>query len=354
MLVLLVHSTSTGVVGLSADSTLYSVYNFLNIIGAAGVPTFILLGSFVLFYNYYDRELSGKMLLSFYVKRLKYIVIPYVLFSILYFGLKWFLYYDYPSLSFAMEKFLGHLALGKAHPHLYYLFIIFQLYILFPIFLYIIQKNSFVRKHLIVIGLLLQWVWVLLNKYYFGFEMKASIAFSYLAFYFIGAYIGVNYESIRTKMKEADYRSKIVSFIYFGFGAMIVIYPSYIYLERTGMLSQMETRFPLFLVQNFQEFGWFMQGTFGALVIFYAAHQLCKVVGEKARKVFVEIGATSFGIYLIHPFFLIATRSLLPSADPIVFHAWQLATFVFIFFISWLVVRLTYRYMPMPWIWFGR
>ena len=39
-------------------------------------------------------------------------------------------------------EFLEKLLLGKAYTHLYYIFIIVQFYLLFPLLLYILKKNQ--------------------------------------------------------------------------------------------------------------------------------------------------------------------------------------------------------------------
>ena len=55
-----------------------------------GTPTFIFLSSLVLFYNYYDRPTTKKLIGGFYKKRLLYIIIPYTLFSVFYFAIALF------------------------------------------------------------------------------------------------------------------------------------------------------------------------------------------------------------------------------------------------------------------------
>lgn len=68
----------------------------------------------------------------------------------------------------------------------------------------------------------------------------------------------------------------------------------------------------------------------------------------------VEIGAVSFGVYLIHPLLLLVFRTLLPSGTPAVFHSWQLFTLIVVFFGSWVIVRLTFNYLPCNWVIFGK
>lgn len=351
--VLLVHSSSTGVATVPHDSFFYPFYNFFNIAGKLGTPTFILLSSFVLFYTYFDRDMTRKLIGGFYLKRLKYILLPYFLFSGLYFGLKWYIHYDYPNLGFALQKFAGQLAMGDAHPHLYFVFISVQFYLLFPLFLWLFKKSRFTRTHALWIGLAIQWIWIYLNKNYFGITMKGSISLSYMSFYFIGAYLGIHYETIRIKMTSSDFRARTVSWLFMGYGMMLVFYTGFMYLSRTGVYETIRDRLPLFVIRNIDEFAWATHALFAALVIVYMAHVLWKKASESVRKVFIEVGSTSFGIYLIHPLYLMVFRQINPSGEPLLFHLWQGATFVTVGLLSWATVRLAYRYIPHAWVFFG-
>ncbi|MFD1957489.1 acyltransferase family protein [Paenibacillus thailandensis] len=91
--VLSVHSTSFATADMTG-SRLYFVYNFFNIFMKYGTPTFIFLSSFALFYNYYGRPLDRALVASFYRKRLLYILLPYLLFSIFYFALQQIVFYQ--------------------------------------------------------------------------------------------------------------------------------------------------------------------------------------------------------------------------------------------------------------------
>ncbi|WP_404455692.1 acyltransferase [Virgibacillus necropolis] len=352
--VLVVHSTSSGVTSISTDSFLFPVYNFLNIAGKLGTPTFIMLSSFVLFYNYYPRVTNWILMKKFYIKRLKFILVPYILFSVIYFAIKWYIYYDYPSLSFALNKFLTLLALGKAHPHLYFVFISVQLYILFPILLIMFKKSPFLRKNAIWIGILLQWIWVILNKNYFHITLKGSISLSYLSFYFVGAFLGIYYFQIREKMKNQSYKDKIMLPIFIGYGAIVILYSGFMYLVRVGSYSEVSVLLPQIVTSYIYEFTWANNALFAGLVLFYLAHVANKRFGDKTKMLFMEIGATSFGIYLIHPLFLMLFRGILSSGSPLIYHSWQVLTFLLIGILSWIVVRFTFRYIPHYWIVFGK
>lgn len=73
------------------------------------------------------------------------------------------------------------------------------------------------------------------------------------------------------------------------------------------------------------------------------------------KKLLTELGTVSFGMYLIHPFFLMFLRMAMPAGgEPLVFHSWQVATFLIAFFGSWLTVRIFYEFVPHSWIVFGK
>lgn len=352
--VLTVHSTSSGVTSIEPNTFLFPIYNFFNVAGKLGTPTFIMLSAFVLFYNYYPRETTLELMKRFYTKRLKFILIPYVVFSFIYFVIKWYVYYDFPSIGAAFGRFIELLAIGKAHPHLYFVFISVQFYILFPLLLILFKKVPFLRKHAIWIGLLMQWIWVVLNKNYFQITLKGSISLSYLSFYFMGAYLGIYYNEIRTKMKDIFFKDKVTLPLFIGYGIMLILYTGYMYLSRIGIYSDIAPLMPDVVNSYIAEFTWATHALIAGLVLFYLAHIAEKKFSPRMKTLFMEIGATSFGIYLIHPLLLMGTRQLYDAGPPLLYHGWQIASFLIISIFSWIIVRLTFRYIPQYWIIFGK
>lgn len=354
MAVLIVHSSSEGVTMTPVDSALFPIYNFLNIAGKLGTPTFIMLSSFILFYNYYPREANFTLFKNFYIKRLKFILIPYFVFSVIYFLQKWYLYRYYDTPLEALQVFFEQLSIGKVYPHLYFVFISVQFYLMFPLFMVLFKKSSFLRKNSIWIGLLIQWVWVFLNREYFQVEYKGSISLSYMSFYFVGAFLGIYYDQLLEKMKSFAFRLKVFVPLLIGYLVLVVMYTGYMYLVRTGEYAELATGLPGWVNANIAEFTWATHALFAGLVLFFLAYFVKDRLPAKMKTFFMEIGATSFGIYLIHPWFLLHFRNLLPSGTPLVFHAWQLFTFVAISVISWAVVRLAFKWVPYYWILFGK
>jgi len=354
MAVIAVHASSSGVAALDPSSVPYPIYNFFNIFGKLGTPTFIMLSSFVLFYNYYRRDITKDLISRFYVKRLKYILLPYVVFSVIYFIVKWIFLNDYSSLTDAFTRFLYLTFTGQAHDHLYFVFISVQFYIAFPLLLLMFKRWKFLRKHAIWIGLLLQWLWVVLNSNFFGIQFKGSISLSYLSFYFLGAYLGIYYEEIRDKMKNLFYKDRIILPIFLIYGVMLVFYVGYMYLSRIGALEYIQGYLPGFVNSYIQEFAWATYALFAGMVLFYLAHLAQKKFSPRMKTLFMEIGATSFGIYLIHPLLLMGFRAINSGGSPIVFHSWQIITLVLVAVLSWFIVRYTTRFIPGYWVLFGQ
>ncbi len=353
--VLVVHSTSSGVTSIPTDSVLFPIYNFFNIAGKLGTPTFIMLSSFVLFYNYFPRETNTQLIKNFYLKRLKYIIIPYFIFSLIYFGLKWMFYYDYPSLEVAFTKFIYLFVLGKAHPHLYFVFISFQLYLMFPVIMLLLKKYDIIRKHSLWIGVIIQWIWVYLNKEYFHLTMKGSISLSYFSFYFVGAYLGIYYDVIRRKMKDHVFRFKVICTIFFVYGGLVILYTGYMYLVRIGVYNDVSTFLPKWINSYIGEFAWSTHALFAGIGLFLIAHWANVRFNDKTKQLFMEIGATSFGIYLIHPLLLMMLRLVNQNGSTLIYSIWQVATFILISIGSWMLVRLTQKlFLENYWIIFGK
>ena len=162
-----------------------------------GTPTFIFLSSLVLFYNYYDRPTTKKLIGGFYKKRLLYIIIPYTLFSVFYFAMSHYLHYQGRPFGETMESFVQKLLTGKAYTHLYFVFISIQFYVLFPLVLWLFKKVPQLAKWAIPIGLVIQWTFILMNKYYWQVPNKGSWALSYIAYFMLGAFIGIYYPKLK-------------------------------------------------------------------------------------------------------------------------------------------------------------
>lgn len=339
-----VHASSSGVGEVSPESFTFGIYNFFNIAGKIGTPVFIFLSSFVLFYTYYPRELTIRLFQRFYKKRLLYILVPYVVFSIFYFLFKAYVNQSLAEIPLMLNTFLVDLATGNVQYHLYFVFVSVQFYLMFPLILYLFKRFAWIRQYAIPLGIAIQWTWVWLNSAYLQVPVKGSVALSYFMFYFFGAFLGVYYEKVAAWIQNWRKVWPAIVLLVLSYVYMIYFYVSIYYDIRTGQWSGNN---------KWVEFAWSTHAFLAATVIFIFVHYLEMWRVPRLKKLMIEIGAVSFGMYLIHPFFLTVMRLNIPSGEPLIFHSWQLLTLLVSFFSSWFIVRLFYDFVPHSWIFFG-
>lgn len=353
--VLFVHSTSTGITELSTDSRLYPFYTTLNSFGKLGVPVFFMLSALVLFYSYYPKEFTFQTMKSFYMKRMKYIFIPYLSFSIIYFCVKWIIYYDYPSLSFAAREFWDLFILGKAHPHLYFLYVLIQFYLLFPIIMFFFKRYKKSIPYFVVIGILIQWGWVYINKMYLQVPYKGSIFLSYMSFFTLGAVWGVYYTQLKEWFLQhsKQFKTTFVSIAILVFISSLYAISKYDFLVWTNQFYTYKENLPPFINSYLAEFLWASYGYISCITIVIFSAALLHLNYKKLNTFFLNLASVSFGIYLIHPLFLTVLRQV-SFTTPLGFHLWQIATFFIMFSVSWFVTKLLMKKTKYTWILIGK
>lgn len=354
--VLSVHSTSVAVSTGMIDSNWFFLYNFANIFMKFGTTTFIFLSSFVLFYNYYTRPFTKKLVTSFYKKRLMYIVVPYVVFSLFYFFLKIFLYTPNLPVGEMMSRLLDRLLHGTAHTHLYFVFISIQFYIMFPIFLWLFKKFPKITHWLVLIGIVVQWSFFLINKYGHNIDLptpvqsRGSWSLSYFTYYLLGAYLGIFYDKWKHWLiiaKENVTKKRlttwiIVALVWLGFGLAHV----YIYHETRLKLGSYNS--------TFFDFIWNVHALATCIILLQLSFIIYRKGSETVRNMFMRLGEVSFGVYLFHPFLLLVYRAYPPqTGTSLIHHAWYLGGYLFALIGSWIVVELIVRFIPQHWIIFG-
>ncbi|HIW31618.1 MAG TPA: acyltransferase [Candidatus Paenibacillus intestinavium] len=358
--VLSIHSTSVAVSTGMIDSNWFFLYNFANIFLKFGTTTFIFLSSFVLFYNYYNRPFTAKLVTSFYQKRLIYIIIPYISFSLFYFGLKLYLYpgsyplilgdgFSFGEMMLALGDRLMH---GTAHTHLYFVYISIQFYLLFPLFLWFFKKYPKLTHWLLLIGIIVQWGFFLVNKY--GLETpvtaRGSWSLSYFTYYFLGAYLGIYYDKWKQWIiiaKENVTKKRVIGWIVFaliwlssGLGHVYMWYETRLKLD-----SYNSTLFDLV---------WNIHTLTTAIILMQIAFIIYRKSAKSIVNVLTRLGEVSFGVYLFHPFLLLIYRAYPPqTGTSIIHHAWYVGGFLFALIGSWIVVEIVVRFIPQSWVIFG-
>lgn len=352
--VLAVHATSFSTVEMLAYPNSYPVYNFINIFLKFGTPVFIFLSSFVLFLNYYHRPISKDTIVVFYKKRWVYIIIPYLVFSTIYYLLVYFTRDAADLTSSLLPDFAYKLGTGTAYSHLYFVFISIQFYLLFPLALWSLQKWPRLLRWIIPAGLLLQWLFFGLNEQ-IDIPNVGSWAFSYISFYLLGAYWGVRYPAIKqwsaARLQDNMPRLRLLAITACWLVWLIVgLWHASVWFD----LRMHTIVRPLYVYTLL----WNIYTILSALLLLWVAAKLLNRFSPerfwltKLR----ELGSLSFGIYLIHPLFLAAYRILRPgNASETSLHLWYSGGFFLALLASWASVWFAHRYLPaLSGVFFGK
>jgi len=348
--VLMVHSTSFATIEMK-EATLYGVYNFLNIFFKIGTTSFIMLSSFVLFYNYYPQPLTLQRFKKFYRNRLMYILVPYLVFSTIYFVLRWYQNGYAWDLAQMWPSFWDRVSKGQAYTHLYFVFISIQLYLLFPILLFLMKRFKWLAASAVLVGVALQWAFFLYNREYWQVTNRGSWSPTYFGQYFLGAWLGIYFDRIKGWLiiaKENVTKSKIAVWIvlwatWLGSGF------SYVRIFYNARLHG--TRYHNALYDGL----WDVYTMLTPLVLI----QIAFLIGSKMNSSFWvgrlrHLGIVSFGVYLVHPLVLLVYRQYpLNGGGTMIHHAWYAGGFLLALVIPWLLVTALSRLTGWSWILFG-
>lgn len=302
--VLMIHTTSFSVAYLPKESFLYPVYFFMNSVSIFAVPAFLFLSSLVLVYNYAD--LAEQNWTRFYRKRLATITFPYLLWSLFYF----LVVIDVEGSSFLTQwpNFFRDLLTGGNYTHLYFLVVIFQFYLLFPLFLMLIRVRL-VRSNLIIAGIVAQAVFYLLNYYFFHMEKVGTFVGSYFLYFFLGAYAGL-------KMKDnKDWLNKVRGSFHIWLLLLGAGYILQLWMQRFS---------PHWIPQPWLSWTHFLfiyayAGTC-CVALIYFSRRLDRFRLSWVSNTLHSLGRASFGIYLAHPFFLLVWRLKVMTNEPLLYH----------------------------------
>lgn len=351
--VLHVHATSFATVD-AIDSRFYYIINFINIFFKYGTPSFIFLSSFVLFYNYADRPLTKELIGNFYKRRLLYILLPYLLFSILYFFVRMYQNgYLGPSfdLSAQLPVFFERLIRGQNYTHLYFVFISLQFYILFPIFLALFKSSRFLVRWAVPIGFLLQWAFIIWNKYELRYEFKGSLAISYLAYYMLGAFLAMHYDKFKDWLTLSWWKQSARQK-----AGTVVLWGGWLFMALTHVQIWYNQRLHGAKYDSLlYELLWNLHTVFSALVLMQLANWLYHGGWKWLVKLLTRIGELSFAIYLVHPLWLFLYRELDPKLNPVTddYLIWVYGGMVTALIVSGLAVQAFMRWIPGAWVLLG-
>ncbi|MFC5701274.1 acyltransferase [Cohnella faecalis] len=331
--VLIIHATAGARSNVPWGSASSPFYITVNQLSTFAVPLFIMITGLVLFYRYYDNW-TWEQALTFYKKRIQYIVLPYLIWSIFYYVYNQAVYNH--EVSFDIEALSQQLLWGRAGYHLYFMVIIIQFYAAFPLILTLFRKMRLSARKVIGAGLLVQTVFYILHYWIGPFAHKAALMPNYFLVFCVGAAIGMSYQRF----------TELAGHLWWTFAASVAVGFTTVLI---GLASRSGAHYwpPVYAV---------LFNLYAILVGFSALWiaQKLDARASAASKLANAFGALAFGIYLIHPAVLTLWRQIYnPDPQQSVYHLYNLASLMIIIIVPWAVAKLI-KQSKHHWLLFGK
>lgn len=318
--VVLIHATSGPRETLQEGSISQAFFFVANVAGAFAVPLFILLSGVVLFYSY-DGRWSGRTALQFFKKRAIGLLIPYLVWAFFYYGYNQYISTNGLIVDWAVLWRM--LRWAEWSYHSYFMLIIMQMYVLFPLFMTLVHKLPQFRKWLIPLGIAVQGGFYVYKHWFATLSYTDRAAPTYIAYFLIGGAIGLYYGRVKAWMESRW------GWVAAGWLVCGTAYVGLLVLNQYMSITPNHVWF---------ELAWFCYVIASALFFMQAGRWL---LGGPQRLygALASMGACSFGIYLLHPAILTAYSIKVQAPSTILLYdLYVLACYVTIFGGSWLVV----------------
>jgi probable poly-beta-1,6-N-acetyl-D-glucosamine export protein len=250
------------------------VYMIFIVLARYGVPLFLLVSGFVL-YNKYNEKFD---LNDFYRKRYMSIVPPYIIFSVLY---------EIWNRGVVTKALITDLLTGGANQHLWFIVLIVEIYLAYPIIMHTYNyfKNHRKAKYFLVTAFFINIVYnTYMQSYWFIPNMLG-----FLFYFVLGMYIRDNHELIDRKIISKNYWLFIITVMFIGTAYSIIE------LENTYFSTSILPN--LMNVYIFRQLLYLLHCTALTVLVCYISMFLYRA---KKAKFFSVLGLYSFGIYLIH------------------------------------------------------
>lgn len=281
--VVLIHVTANYLFLDTAGTVTKMGFFFVNRAVVFVVPAFIFISGFILAQRYQNREFA---FFPFLKKRLKYILLPYLGWTLFYY----LLFVSQNIYDFSLRFFLKSILLGDMVYHLYFVVIIVQFYLLFGVFRWLFQKYS--AHVLMAIFLLMN---ILFMKYV-HFQYVDRFFLQYICFFAFGIYFSINYQLISSKI--CYYRSKLAVayvlmaiFMAWQFYSIMILKEDY-----NGFLYNLS---------------WLAFSLLAIVFLYSIAVSLQKSKLTALKNFLYRVSGGSYLIYLSHPLMLMVAQRFL-------------------------------------------
>ncbi|UOQ92212.1 acyltransferase [Halobacillus shinanisalinarum] len=334
LMVVMVHVTAAFQAVLTDGSDAYQTYHFINRIIRVEAGIFIMIIGMVFFYKYMSQKMDLTELKKYYKKRALYILIPYLVWAFFYEALS--VYIGVVPLNFV--EMTWRILQGESFYHLYFIFIIVQFYLIFPVILYLAQKLTFFKRYMWLFGIGIEIGYYFLDREYQ--IIPFSIFISSLGPYLLGAWIGAYYKEQKALINR---KSTIIWGLFVSITGFYYVYLNY----HMYTISSFVLPGYIYLIVNL----------FYILSASYLLFRLTEYICSKWPNAipYVQNAAYySFGFYLLHPFVLKVVAQFVPVPAGYWFHGSMILRFIGTVVLCYLIIWLFHRFFPFPNIMFGK
>lgn len=296
--VVLIHVTAIPLSMADPASRSMAFYGFWNQWSRFSIPAFVFISGLVLAHVYGNRPVD---LRRFYGARIRSIVVPYLAWSLFYWGLRQVLSRNLSpaGLATALAAWPREVALGTAMYHLYFLLLILQFYLLYPL---LARTLTPVRIRWALAAALALQLGIHIRSYYV-LRPPASPALAalwpwqdrlfpaWIFFFVLGMYAGMNLDRFRQQVRRwlpalGAVTALLLAFMVWEFLAKVRIPGFSVAAAATSLRPS-----------------GFLYSVLATALIFGLAGRWPVLVGWTGL-----LSRHSYGIYLAHPLFLAAAQ----------------------------------------------
>lgn len=244
------------------------------------VPLFLTISAYGLYLAYYDRPLRLK---DFYTKRLQSALIPYLVWTLVY-----FLWNNlYKGRPYGARDLYYYITLGKTTYHLYFMSIIIQFYLVFPLMMWVLKKDRLRYPFIILLAL-----YSLFDFYFVKLTYGASYFFTYAVFFAIGFFLADWHRQGKKLPKWFQYGISLMA------GLSMIYYVINSYFVKVGH--------SLFIAQAFN-LSWWLYSISFIILLFMVLQRLPL---NRPNPLVATISHHTFTIYLAHPLMMYFLREV--------------------------------------------
>jgi surface polysaccharide O-acyltransferase-like enzyme len=286
-------------------NSLVLVNIFIDVVSHFAVPVFILISGIVLSYNYYE-NINYK---SYYIKRFFSIIPQFLFFSIFYLVFSVIMGHRNPSFSKAIDLIIS----GESSYHLWFFVLLIQFYLIYPLLikLYLLCLSRNKLSLFIILPLIIQILFYFLSVFLpapYNKNISSLIDYyihnvfiSHIFYFVLGIHFGRNIKSMNNYINNIN--DKILYFL------LILSNVSIYIIKIKGMeiygTNEINTLF-LLPIKTIEP----LQYILSFILLWKISSKLIDRNNFIVR-LLKDIGRFSFGIYLVHVFFIIVLTKIL-------------------------------------------